>query len=95
MAIRGRDRLQQAKEKLGDRRSEVTMLLDHNKVIRSYPNVANQLKYQKSIRPSNISKLPPTIPESHISNVNMGSTPFEADPAVFDFLVKMAEEQNN
>ena len=58
MALRAREKMQQSKEKLGDRRSELTLLLDHNKVIRSYPNVANQLKYQKKqTRPNNI--LPP------------------------------------
>ena len=47
MALRAREKMQQMRDRLGDRRSEITILLDSSKVTKSYPNVANQLKYQK------------------------------------------------
>lgn len=89
--------MQQTREKLGDSRSELTLLLDHNKVIKSYPNVANQLKYQKKpgSRLGNLPQIPSSIPDNSINSINIEPTHFEADPSVYDFLIKMAEEQNN
>lgn len=46
-ALKAREKLSSLKEKLGDRKGEVTILLDTNKVTKAYPNVSNQLKYQK------------------------------------------------
>ncbi len=35
------------REKLGDRKSEITILIDNDKITRLYPNINNQLRYQR------------------------------------------------
>lgn len=36
------------REKLGDRRCDVTILIDCENIIRVFPNISNQLRYQKN-----------------------------------------------
>lgn len=35
------------REKLGDRKSQITILIDNDKITRLYPNINNQLRYQR------------------------------------------------
>lgn len=46
-AIRAREKMKLQREKLGDRKSEITILIDNDKITRLYPNINNQLRYQR------------------------------------------------
>lgn len=46
MAYRARDKLKMQREKLGDRKSEITILLDTDKMPRIFPSILHQLRYQ-------------------------------------------------
>ena len=46
-ALRARERLRSMREKLGDRKSEITVLIDNDKITRMFPNINNQLRYQR------------------------------------------------
>ncbi|CAM6001897.1 unnamed protein product [Sphagnum balticum] len=45
--FRARDRMKLQREKLGDRKSEITILIDNDRIARLYPNINNQLRYQR------------------------------------------------
>lgn len=46
-ALRAREKMKLQREKLGDRKSEITILIDNDKITRLYPNINNQLRYQR------------------------------------------------
>lgn len=74
-AIRARDRMRSQRDKLGDRRCDVTVLVDCDQIIRVFPNISNQLRYQKNRggahnRPPNMLVNPfgpPTMAPTHNS----------------------------
>lgn len=35
------------RDKLGDKKSEITLLIDNDKITRQYPNINNQIRYQR------------------------------------------------
>jgi hypothetical protein len=45
--FRAREKMRLQREKLGDRKSEITILIDNDKITRLYPNINNQLRYQR------------------------------------------------
>lgn len=52
-ALRAREKMKMQRDKLGDRKSEITLLIDNDKITRKYPNINNQIRYQRK-RQSNI-----------------------------------------
>jgi signal transduction histidine kinase len=69
--------MKQQREKLGDRKSEITILIDNDKITRLYPNINNQLRYQRKrqqnttgIQPqgSQAGTLPPSIDSFSYNN---------------------------
>lgn len=46
------------RDKLGDRKSEITLLIDNEKITRKYPNINNQIRYQRK-RQSNTAQMNP------------------------------------
>lgn len=48
MAIRARDKLKNKKEKVfGEKKADLAILIDTEKFVRAFPNVTNQIRYQK------------------------------------------------
>jgi len=45
--LRAREKMKIQRDKLGDRKSEITVLIDNDKITRLYPNINNQLRYQR------------------------------------------------
>lgn len=89
-ALKAREKLSVLKDKLGDRRGEVTILLDTAKVMKVHPNVANQLKYQKQ----NIIRMQQQRQAMMEMYNPMPTDPgLEADPSIYDMLMKIAETQ--
>lgn len=78
--MRAREKMKVQREKLGDRKSEITILIDNDKITRLYPNINNQLRYQRK-RQQNTqagqqatttpgSSLPPQMDSFSYSNPN-------------------------
>ena len=49
-ALRAREKMRVNREKLGDRKSEITLLIDNNKITHLYPNISNQIRHQTKKR---------------------------------------------
>lgn len=78
MAVRARDKLKSRKEKLfGDKKSEVSILIDSQKFIRAFPNVSNQIRYQKK----------------RLQGMNPGMNPMMQNPNSFNNLNAMDSYQ--
>lgn len=52
-AMRAREKVKNLRDRLGDRKSEITLLIDNDKITRKYPNITNQIRYQRK-RQSNV-----------------------------------------
>lgn len=50
------------REKLGDRKSEITILIDNDKITRLFPNINNQLRYQRKRQQSTSQPTPQNQP---------------------------------
>ena len=42
------------RDRLGDRKSEITLLIDNEKITRKYPNINNQIRYQRKRQANSI-----------------------------------------
>ena len=77
-ALRARDRIKQNREKyLGDRKAEVTLLIDSEKITRQWPNVKNQLRYQIKRQNNNAKMMNPMG-----SNMGMGGNSGTINPFI-------------
>jgi hypothetical protein len=56
--------MKQQREKLGDRKSEITILIDNDKITRLYPNINNQLRYQRKRQQNTQSTQPQSTPST-------------------------------
>lgn len=45
--MRAREKVKGMRDRLGDRKSEITLLIDNDKITRKYPNITNQIRYQR------------------------------------------------
>jgi len=86
-AIRAREKMKLQRDKLGDRKSEITLLIDNEKITRKYPNINNQIRYQRK-RQSNTSQMNPQPPmQQPVDNAfyNPINQPFVEQKQEFDF----------
>lgn len=85
------------REKLGDRKSEITILIDNDKITRLYPNINNQLRYQRKRQQNTAQQqpqqqqqqLPPQIDSFYAPQ----SQPQKETDAIYDMLKEFTEKQ--
>lgn len=80
-ALRAREKMKQQREKLGDRKSEITILIDNDKITRLYPNINNQLRYQRK-RQQNTQAAQPQ-PQQQTSNLPPSDYPYNPAPTSY------------
>ena len=77
MAFRAREKLKDKREKyLGEKKAEIAILIDSEKLVRAFPNISNQIRYQKkrlqNLNPGmNLNPMMPNMPSANsFTNLN-------------------------
>lgn len=85
MALRAREKMRQQRDKLGDRKSEITILIDNEKITRLYPNINNQIRYQKkrqstTAQPGQTTTPTPATQQPQQESFNNNSNNYQQQP---------------